>query len=85
MQLESTAIFSLLLDKGADPNRVGSEGNSPLATAILQQNSAAVQKLLQKGANTNIKIEGIPLQQFLADFVDEDNPNTLQIRQLLHK
>lgn len=43
-----------LLDAGADPNRVGGEGDSPLRWAVEQGDHAMVELLLDRGAHRSI-------------------------------
>ena len=50
-----TAVGALLLDAGADPNAIGSSGNTPLVEAIGDRHLEAVRLLLKRGANVNLK------------------------------
>ena len=50
-----TAIMALLLDHGAEIDAKNLFGNSPLVDALLTKQSAAVDLLLQRGANVNMR------------------------------
>lgn len=49
-------ILNLLLDKGAQINKAEERGGwTPLMLAVINQNSRAVEELIKRGANLNIK------------------------------
>ena len=48
-------LVEKLLQKGANPNTVDSQGNTPLLWAIKRNNLELLQLLLKNNANTNVK------------------------------
>jgi len=48
-------VVASLLREGADPNVIGSQGNTPLHDASLKGNSAVVKLLLEHGAKVDIR------------------------------
>ena len=48
-------MIKALLDAGADPNRPGADGQTPLMIVARGTNVAAAKLLLDKGANPNAK------------------------------
>ena len=52
------ARLKSLLDSGADPNRRGGNGNSPLLEAVAAGQAAAARVLLAAGANPNLASSG---------------------------
>jgi hypothetical protein len=54
-------MLRLLLDAGADPNRVGPQSQSPLAFAVMHRHDEAIEVLLAAGADPNGKAGAHPL------------------------
>ena len=54
----STKMLQWLLSNGADANHTGSDGHTPLQTAIYHQNPKVVALLLRHRANPNLDVNG---------------------------
>ncbi|MBY0402412.1 MAG: ankyrin repeat domain-containing protein, partial [Cyanobacteria bacterium] len=81
VDFENPALVKALLAKGANPNRVYQQNDSPLATALKNHDKESVKALLKSGANPNQKI-GIAEEPvlFYAQSFDDDLMNALKAK-----
>lgn len=59
-------LFDFFLAHGADVNLVDDSGRTPLFAAVENENITATRKLLAKGADANIKIDGLTPFEYAA-------------------
>jgi ankyrin repeat protein len=57
-------VMRALLESGANPNAVASDGLAPMAAAMLADDQEALSILLAAKANPNANVQGVPLLSF---------------------
>jgi ankyrin repeat protein len=81
IEFENPTLVKALLAKGANPNRVYQQNDSPLAAALKNHDKESVKALLESGANPNQKIgkDEEPVL-FYARAFDDDLMNALKAK-----
>jgi hypothetical protein len=73
--ITSNEIIKILLEKGANPNVLDKDRDTPLLLAINRQNIEIVKLLIKHGANVNLEGHVTPIMYILSQlsFKDRDN------------